>query len=90
MHWELHSCIVSGRVALMHDRIVILECICWINFCKGIPLCYLMEIIMLTTEILQLLLTHRVEDNSRVVRHCNKKVASQVVTWALTTGILFS
>jgi hypothetical protein len=35
---------------------------------------------MLTTEMLQLLLTHGVENVSGVVSHCNRKVASQVVT----------
>jgi hypothetical protein len=63
----------------MHDRIVYLnefvECIC-----ECMHICYLMEIITLTTDMLQLLLSHRVEYNSRVVRHCNRKVASQVIT----------
>ena len=42
-----------------------------------------MEMIILTTEML---LTHGVENISRVVRHCNRKFAIQVVTSALTIG----
>lgn len=40
---------------------------------------------MLTIEMSQFLLTHGVENISGNVRHFNRKVASQVVTWALTT-----
>jgi hypothetical protein len=60
---ELHLCMI--------------ELLCLNAFCECMHICYLMEIIILTTEML---LTHGVENISGVVRHCNRKVASQVVT----------
>jgi hypothetical protein len=46
-------------------------------FCECMNIYYCMEIIILMAEMF---LTHGVENISGVVRHCNKKVASQVVT----------
>jgi hypothetical protein len=56
-------------------------------FCECMHIYYCMEIIILTAEML---LTHGVENISRVVRHCNRKVASQVVTGIVTTENLCS
>ena len=46
--------------------------------------------IMLTTEKLQSLLTHGVEDISGAVCYCNRKFASQVATWEATIRIFCS
>jgi hypothetical protein len=71
-------------IALMHDIIVYLNALLNV-FCECMHISYWMEIIILTIEMLQLLLIHGFENISRVVRHFNRKVAIQVVTWALTT-----
>jgi hypothetical protein len=46
------------------------------HFSECMHILYFMEMIMLTTEMLCLLLTHEVENISGVVRYCNKRVAS--------------
>jgi hypothetical protein len=40
---------------------------------------------MVEAEMLQLLLTHGFDNISMDVRHCNRKSASQIITWTLTT-----
>jgi hypothetical protein len=50
-------------------------------------ICFYMEIIILMVEML---LTHEVENISGTDKHCNRKVASEVVTGIVTTENLCS
>ena len=81
-HWELYSCLVRGRVSLIHDGIVYLNALCWMHFLSACIYVFGMEIIIVMAEML---LTHEVENISGIAKHCNKKVASHVVTRIETT-----
>ena len=50
-------------------------------------ICFYMEIIILMVEMF---LTHEVENISGTVKHCNRKVASEVVIGIVTTENFYS